>query len=116
MSSRPVRLLIEDMLDSIARIEQYISGLDGETFLNDQKTADAVVRNLEVIGEAASRIPETTQSQYPAVEWRKIVGLRNRIVHEYFGVDLEIVWEILQKDLADLRLRLSQMLGDLPAD
>ena len=116
MSHRPIRLLIEDMLDSIGRIEQYVSGSDRETFLGDQKTADAVVRNLEIIGEAASRIPETTQSQHVAVEWRKIVGLRNRIVHEYFGVDLEIVWEIIQKDLTDLRLRLSQMREDLPVD
>ena len=116
MSRRPVHLLIDDVLDSVGRIERYVSGFDREAFLGDQKTTDAVVRNLEIIGEAASRIPETTKSRHPAVEWRKMVGLRNRIVHEYFGVDLEIVWEIIQRDLSDLRLRLSEMRRDLRAD
>lgn len=113
MSSRPVHLLIEDMLESVTRIGEYVSGCDRDGFLRDQKTSDAVVRNFEVIGEAASRIPATTAERYPAVEWRKIAGLRNRIVHEYFGVDLEIVWEIIQNDLADLRLRLRQIREDL---
>ena len=67
---------------------------------------DAVVRNLEIIGEAASRIPGSFRNFHPDIEWRKIVGLRNRIVHDYFGVDLEIIWEIVQRDVPELRTRI----------
>lgn len=67
--------------------------------LEDSKTADAVVRNLEIIGEAARRLPDDFKIEHTEIEWVKIVGLRHRIVHEYFGVDLDIVWQILKNDL-----------------
>jgi uncharacterized protein with HEPN domain len=73
------------------------------SFQQDDRTIDAVVRNLEIIGEAANRLPESFKLQYAEIPWGKIVGLRNRIVHEYFGVDVDIVWSILQSDLPALR-------------
>jgi len=91
MSHGPVRLLLADSLEAIEKMERYVSGCDHDTFVHDEKTADAVVRNLEIIGEAARRIPEPFKMQHPEIEWMKIVGLRNRIVHAYFGVDLEII-------------------------
>ncbi|MEW5977426.1 MAG: DUF86 domain-containing protein [Acidobacteriota bacterium] len=100
-------MLIADIIESIEKIERYIAGLDHDAFVSDEKTVDSVVRNLEIIGEAANRIPESFTAQHPEIEWRRIVGLRNRIVHDYFGLDLEIIWEILQKELPVLKAKIS---------
>jgi uncharacterized protein with HEPN domain len=103
MSKRPAELLLEDMREAIAKIERYTAGLDQAGFVADDKSVDAVVRNLEVIGEAARQLPEEFVRRYPRIEWRKIAGLRNRIVHDYFGLDLEIIWQILRSDLPALK-------------
>ncbi len=99
MSKRSLEFLIEDIWDSIEKIERYIENMTQDNFQNDEKTTDAVVRNLEIIGEAAGRLPENFTDQHSEIEWVKIIGLRNRIVHEYFGVDLQIIWQILKNDL-----------------
>jgi len=83
MSRRATPLLIEDIWEAVEKIERYVSGLNHDAFVKDDKTVDSVVRNLEVIGEAANRVPENIRSQYPEITWRKIIGLRNRIVHDY---------------------------------
>ncbi|HCO93195.1 MAG TPA: hypothetical protein DIU00_04460 [Phycisphaerales bacterium] len=80
-----------------------------EDFSKDQKSIDAVARNLEIMGEAANRLPDEFKESHSEIEWYKIVGLRHRIVHEYFGVDLEIIWRILQKDLPELQQSLSRI-------
>lgn len=102
MPKRDVGLLIEDIRAAIAKIERYTSGLDHDSFVADERTVDAVVRNLEIIGEAARHVPDAFASAHPEVPWKRIAGLRNRIVHNYFGVDLEIIWQILQSDLPQL--------------
>jgi uncharacterized protein with HEPN domain len=79
------------MIEAIGRIAQYTSGIPREGFLADRMKIDAVVRNLEIIGEAALHMSEETRKRTPDIEWRQIIGLRNRIVHEYFGVDTAIV-------------------------
>jgi uncharacterized protein with HEPN domain len=107
--SRPTAALLDEMLTAIAKIERYIAGLDQAAFVADDKTADAVVRNLEIIGEAAARLPAELLAEAPAVPWRRVVGLRNRIVHEYFGVDLEIVWNILTTSIPALRDELMRL-------
>ena len=112
MSKRPVNLLLNDIRQAIDRIEQYIKNLSFDAFSNDQKSVDAVVRNLEIIGEAASRLPDEFKEKYSEIEWYKVVGLRHRIVHEYFGIDLEIIWQILQKDLPELRQKITRIMGD----
>ena len=109
MSSRPAHLLVMDIIESIEKIERYIVDLDHDAFMRDQKTVDAVVWNLQVIGEAANRIPDVVKEQHPEIEWRRIVGLRNRIVHGYFGLDLEIIWEILQHELPALKATISDI-------
>jgi uncharacterized protein with HEPN domain len=91
----------------LRKFERYVAGLDHDSFIKDDKTIDSVVRNLEIIGEAANRLPENFKAQHPEIEWRKVIGLRNRIVHDYFNIDVEIVWEIIQKDLPNLRSKLS---------
>jgi uncharacterized protein with HEPN domain len=103
MSGRPVALLLEDIWEATKKIERFMAGLDRDAFLQDDRTVDAVVRNLEIIGEAAGRLPEAFRSTHPDIEWRRIVGLRNRIVHDYFGIDLEIVWAILEQELPGLK-------------
>jgi uncharacterized protein with HEPN domain len=106
MSSRPAGPLLDDILERIERIERFIAGLNRDAFLADDRTTDSVVRNLEVIGEAANRLPLALRDRYPGIPWRRIVGLRNRIVHDYFDVDLEIVWEILVTELPRLKEQL----------
>jgi len=103
MYKRPSELLIADILESIEKIESYTLNISFENFKNDSKTVDAVVRNLEIIGEASNRLPEDFKEKYSRIEWIKIIGLRHRIVHEYFGVDVDIIWNIIQKELIDLK-------------
>ena len=103
MSRRPVIALIEDMIDRIQRIERYVEGLDHGTFVRDEKTLDSVVRNLEVIGEAANRLPAEFTQLHSEMPWRRIVGLRHRIVHEYFDVDHDLVWSIITSELPKLK-------------
>jgi uncharacterized protein with HEPN domain len=91
MSRRAKPLLVEDIWEAIEKIDRYVAGLDHDTFIKDDKTIDSVVRNLEIIGEAANRLPEDFRAQHTEIEWRKIIGLRNRIVHDYFNIDVEIV-------------------------
>jgi uncharacterized protein with HEPN domain len=102
MSKRDKILLLEDMLESAIKIKKYTSGQDYESFLNDEKTVDAVIRNFEIIGEAANRTDPDFRDQYPEMEWNRIRGFRNRIVHNYFGIDYEIVWTIIEEDLNNL--------------
>ena len=111
MSKRPVDLLLDDICEAIDRIEQYISGMSFDVFSKDRKSVDAVVRNLEIIGEASNRLPADFKNSHSQIEWHKVVGLRHRVVHEYFGIDLQIVWQILKKDLPSLREAISQIRG-----
>ncbi|MBT8366388.1 MAG: DUF86 domain-containing protein [Deltaproteobacteria bacterium] len=113
MSKRPLELLIEDIWESIEKIERYTEGMTQDNFVSDEKTTDAVVRNLEIIGEAAGRLPEDFTDQHSKIEWVKIIGLRNRIVHEYFGVDLQIIWQILKKDLPVFKKYLKTIRSEL---
>lgn len=91
MSKRSSLFLLEDILNAINKINVYIDNQDKETFSEDEKSIDAAVRNLEIIGEAANQLPEEFRVKYNSIEWRKIIGLRNRIVHQYFDIDLGIV-------------------------
>ena len=109
MSKRPTEILLNDIRRSIGRILEYTDKMSLEDFSRDQKSIDAVARNLEIMGEAANRLPDEFKECYSEIEWYRIVGLRHRIVHEYFGIDLEIVWQILQKDLPALRQSLSRI-------
>ena len=110
------RLYLDDILEAITRIHEYTVDLDYESFKQDRKTQDAVTRNLEVIGEAAGRLPESLRAATQDVEWRKIIGLRNILAHEYFGVSLPIVWDVVQNKLdllkATCKMLLNQSTGD----
>ncbi|MFT5877800.1 MAG: hypothetical protein ACI8SA_001665 [Dokdonia sp.] len=102
MSKRDNTLLLEDMHEAALKIKSYTSGYSLSDFLNDDKTIDAVVRNLEIIGEASNRIETEFKYQNPEVPWNQLRGLRNRLVHEYFGIDLDIVWTVVDENMDEL--------------
>lgn len=110
MSKRDTMLLLEDMRESALKIRKYTDGLNYESFIADEKTIDATARNISVIGEAANRIDPEFRLQNPEIEWRRIRGLRNRIIHDYFGIDLEIVWSIIEYDLIGLIDQLEELI------
>ncbi len=99
---RDLRLYLDDILDAIHQIRTYMEGLDEEAFTTDRKTQDAVIRNLEIIGEAAGNLPEQFQETAPEIDLRKIRGLRNILIHEYFGINLPIIWDVVQSKLDPL--------------
>ena len=102
MSKRDNVLLIHDMIESVQKIMTYTRDMSFDQFKSDSKTVDAVIRNFEVIGEAATRLTENYKNNNPEIEWSHLRGFRNRIVHEYFGIDLEIVWHIIEENLPEL--------------
>ena len=97
MSKRDSKLLISDILSSIEKIKVYCANHTLQSFLEDSKTIDAVIRNFEVIGEAANRLPENFKDAFKEIDWVRIRGFTNRIVHDYMGIDLKIVWTIIEK-------------------
>ncbi len=109
MSKRDWKLFVEDISECIGKIERYIENMEFNDFKNDAKTIDAVVRNLEIIGEASKNIPKNIKDRYQNVYWKGIAGLRNRIIHEYFGVDFKIIWHIIKEELPTLRKQMKQI-------
>ena len=99
---RDCRLHILDIKNAIERIQEYTMSMSKEHFLTDYKTQDAVIRNLGIIGEAASKLSEDVKIASPEIEWRKIVALRNMLIREYFGVNNEIVWDVIKSKLDEL--------------
>ena len=102
MSERASYLLIEDIIDSAKKILDYTNNISFDEFTKDNKTIDAVIRNFEIIGEAANRLPENFKDKHTSIDWHRIRGFRNRIVHHYFGIDYSIVWEIKETFLPEL--------------
>jgi uncharacterized protein with HEPN domain len=102
MSKRDLVLLLEDIFEAALKIRRYSNGLNYEAFVDDDKTLDAVVRNFEIIGEAANRLSDDFRTSNPQIEWDRIRGFSNRIVHDYFGIDYEIVWDIMENYLDSL--------------
>ncbi|UCS91974.1 DUF86 domain-containing protein [Echinicola marina] len=113
MSKRDILLLIQDMHDAATKIKKYSAGYSFERFQEDEKTIDAVIRNFEIIGEAANRIDDDFKFEFPQIEWNKLRGFRNRLIHEYFGVDIEIVWTIIEEDIDSLIDRLEEVMDHL---
>jgi len=109
MSERNWKLFIDDILESIQWIEKYVKGMNYDEFSKDRKTIDAVVRNLGIIGEATNNIPKEIRDRFSDIDWKGLSGLRNRIVHDYFGIDITIVWKIISDEIKDLKGRIAKI-------
>jgi uncharacterized protein with HEPN domain len=106
---RDYKVYLEDILQAIAKIREYVAGFSPAEPAGDTKTFDAVIRNLEVIGEAAKAVPETIRLEHPEVDWKRISGLRDILIHQYFGVDAQIIWDIIQNKLPALEEQIRAM-------
>lgn len=109
MSKREPVLFLQDILDSISKIEDYTKGLSFEEFSKNDEKIDAVVRNLEIIGEASRNIPSDIIEKYSDIPWQKMVSMRNKVLHEYFGVDEEILWKTINEDLLPLKEQIKSL-------
>jgi len=111
--TRQYKLFIQDILDAINDIDEFIGDMDFNTFSEDDKTKSAVVWKINVIGEATKNIPQTMREKYKDVPWKYMARIRDKIAHFYFGVDYEIVWEVIKKRLPEIKPLIEQILGDL---
>jgi len=112
MKERTYTLYLNDILDAMTKIESYIKGLYYEEFIHNDMVKDAVLRNLEIIGEAAKNIPEDVREIYSDIPWKRIVGLRNIVIHEYFGVDLENIWKIITENIPEVKPTIVEILDE----
>ena len=112
MPSRDWQFRIQDILECISRIDSYTTGMTYPAFRDNQLVIDAVVRNLEVIGEAANHVPAEVQLRFPDLPWAEMRGIRNLLIHEYFGVSVEIVWKTVRENLPSIVPGLQELLTE----
>ena len=108
--SRGWRFYVQDMIEFSDKVLSYTNGMDHATFVADGRTYDATLRNLELIGEAATHIPRTVREQHPEIQWRQIIATRNRVAHGYLGIDEDVIWDIIRTDVPNLLPALRNLL------
>lgn len=111
--SRDYLDFLEDILNAIDETFEFTAGMTFENFMQDRKTINAVVRSLEVMGEAAKNIPEELRAQAPSVPWKYMAGMRDKLIHQYFGVDLGIVWAVVQEELPAVRPEIQALMDQV---
>lgn len=111
--TRTVDLYVKDIIQNMVDAEEFIQGLSYETFISDKKTFNAVVRSIEVIGEATKSIPDSVRSRYPDIPWKEMAGMRDKLIHFYFGVDREAVWLTVKERIPAIRPIFQLILRDL---
>lgn len=110
MSSRADRDLLGDLLEAIRRAKTYLESLSYEQFLADTRTQDAVIRTLEIVGEATKRLSPVLRDRHPKIPWKNMAGVRDKLIHDYFGVNLDIVWQIVRDELPQLAIQVESVL------
>lgn len=108
---RDPRVFLDDIVEACDAVTSYCGSLTFEEFSADRKTVDAVVRNLEVIGEAVKRLPPEIRDQMPDIEWQRIAGLRDILIHHYFGLDMTLIWDVVRTKVPVLRARVAEYRG-----
>ncbi len=107
---RDYKLFRKDIVDAIESIEEFVAGMSYEEFKNDDKTVSAVVRKLEIIGEATKNIPDEIKERYPNLPWNEMAKIRDKLIHGYFSVDFEIVWKVIKEELPLLKPEIEKIL------
>ncbi|MFQ5820844.1 MAG: DUF86 domain-containing protein [Candidatus Heimdallarchaeota archaeon] len=110
---REIRIFLEDIFESIVKIEEYTHNIDRKMFFQESWIQDAVIRRLEIIGEAVKHIPEEFRARYPNIPWAQIAGIRDVLIHRYFRVNVGRVWLVIEQDLPDLKIKISQILEEM---
>ena len=110
---RNYNFYIKDILQSIIQIEKFVEGMDYEEFLHDEKTSSAVIRKLEIIGEAAKHIPARVRQAHSKLPWNEMARMRDKLIHGYFGVDHEIVWKVVKERLPEVKTSLEKIIENL---
>ena len=104
---------IEDVINAMNKALKFVEGVSYEEFAKDDKTIFAVIRAIEIIGEAVKNIPENTRKEYPEIPWKGMAGMRDKVIHEYFGVDIKVVWDTVKKRIPEVKPLFERMLKDL---
>jgi len=113
MKTRDYRDYLQDILDAVNDIESFVESMTYEEFIKDRKTLNAVVRSFEIIGEASKNIPEAMKAKYKELPWKQMTGMRDKLIHAYFGVDVETLWKAVKDDIPPLKKAIQKMLKDL---
>jgi uncharacterized protein with HEPN domain len=111
MSSRTDREFLSDILESLRRADSYVAGMKYEEFLTDLKTQDAVIRTLEIVGEATKRLSQEVREQYTGIPWKNMAGVRDKLIHDYFGINFDIVWQIVNDELPSVAVQIREILA-----